>query len=170
VRLRATRGQAPDDVARAAVKVARRWAHRPETQLITRAELAPYAPKGDGPELDGAWLPWALYRWARSLTFWREPAGPGKAGELVLALPWVVLVEGGDCDDIAAAVATMAAAVGTGAAVGRLFPTADPSQAHIVAAVRATWRDRGPWFVIDPQRAGGPSRAELWPGVRWFPV
>jgi hypothetical protein len=152
------------------VRQSRAWVHRPETQLITRAELGQYAPRTGTPNLRGDWIPDALWKWARHQTFYREPAGQGRAGELVTSLPVTVMLGGGDCDDIAAAQATMAAALGVPAAIGRLHPDpTNPAIAHIVCGVASDWTGADPWWIVDPQMRKPPNAAQV-PGVRWFQV
>lgn len=136
---------------------------------MTRAELGPLAPPNGthGPDLSGSWVPGALWEWARGLTYYREPAGDGRAGELVASLPFVIMLGGGDCDDVAASVATMAKALGFPVAIGRL--TSGPRFAHIIAAMSQDWTGRGPWVIVDPQMDGLADPRDF-PGVRWFPV
>lgn len=167
MRLRATAGQHPDQVARAVVRQARRWAHRPETQMIARSELGPYAPRSPGPDLRGGWVPDALWRWARTLTYYREPAGPGHGGELVASLPLVVLQRAGDCDDVASAQCAMAKALGLPTAVGRMFT--GQGTAHIVCGVGEDWAGGGRRLIVDPQMSS-PVPAEALAGIRWFDV
>lgn len=165
-------GQSPVEVARAAARLARKWGGRTETALICRAELGPYAPRLGAPDLAGRWVPEALHRWGRGLTFWREPSGPGTAGELVLGLPWVLAHGGGDCDDLAAAQGALAAACGLEAAVGLVWPVrGDASRAHVVLAVTEGWNGGPRWVVVDPQQPTT-SDARAWQslGVRWFRV
>lgn len=164
-------GQDPHDVARAVVRSAARWASRPETALLARAELAPYRPSGP-PDMAGRWIPQALQRWARSLAYYREPSGEGSPGELVVALPVVIATAGGDCDDLAAAVGAMARALGFSACVGLLYPLqGNPSAAHVFTAVSEDWNGAEPrrWFIVDPQQAE-PAPPESFPGCRWFPI
>lgn len=160
-------GQHPDNVVEAAVRQARRWVGRPETPLLARAALGPFAPRERDPS--GKWLPQALWAYSRTLQFWREPPPP-RAGEIVTSPILTTALGGGDCDDIAAQLAAFAASLGASSWIGRLFTSADYSQAHILVAMSPSWwPDGGPAVIVDPER-GGPISADQVIGIRWAPV
>ena len=111
-----------------------------------------------------------LHRWARSVRHMREPAA---VGELLVLPHRVVEFGAGDCDDIALAVAAMAAHVGLPAGILSLWT--GPASAHHVAVVGGAWYGREavaePRIVIDPERPNTVSALE--PPYRFgrlFPV
>jgi len=163
-------GQHPDEVARACVRMVRRWQHNPWVVLTTRAELSELRPRHltQTEYQSGSWVPFALWSWARSLTFFREPAGKGLAGEVIQSLPITVAVGGGDCDDIATALGTMAGALGFPVAIGRLVTR--PGFAHVFCGVGRTWFDESLSWALDPEIQEGPVPAGSRVGTRWFHV
>lgn len=159
-------GQHPDQVVRAAVRQARRWVGRPETPLLARAALGPFAPRER--DASGLWLPMAMWRYSKTLQFWREPPPP-RAGEIVTSPILTTALGGGDCDDIAAQLAAFAASLGASSWIGRLYTSGDYSQAHILVAMSPSWWPGGEAVIIDPERVG-PINASQVVGVRWAPV
>lgn len=151
MRLRTTPGQHPDKVAETCARVARRWAGQPRVVTLVRALLDPYSPV----ERDeaGRWVPDAIWAWARTLTHWREP---GPHGEVIQALPWTVVLGGGDCDDVATAQATIAHTVGLPTWIARIWT--GPSYAHVVCVVGDNWAAPGARLNLDPSQELGPGR------------
>lgn len=132
--VRRSRHSAPADVGRVAAEVARRAVDL-DLRLWAQRALAPHVPTSPL-ELDdrGRWYQRALARWASTVAPMREPAA---VGELVQA-PWrTIAYRMGDCDDLAAAVAALAAVVGLPAAVA-VYDT-EPGFAHAVALVGDDW-------------------------------
>ena len=152
---RITPGQHPYDVARACVRSARRWARDPLGVYLARQALAPYAPTSR--DTSGAWVPGALRAWASGLTYYREPP---LNGELVYSLPYVIAANGGDCDDLTASQAAIAAAVGVPARVCVLWPRAG-NTAHVFCAVGPDWESsptqRLAWRCVDPDLPDHPA-------------
>lgn len=130
----ASRSSSPADVARVAAEVARR-AVSLDLRLWAQRALALYVPRSSF-ELDaqGRWYQRALGQWAQTVAVMREPAA---VGELVQA-PWrTIAYRMGDCDDLAAAVAALAAVAGLPAAVATY--DVKPGFAHAVALVGDDW-------------------------------
>ncbi len=153
------RGTSPVDVARAAARVAELALQRPDSRFWAQRAVAPYTP--DDPDDAGRWYGLALGRWAQSVAPLREPA---RYGEIVAA-PWrTIAYRSGDCDDVAAAVAMMAAMVGMAAAIA-VYATG-PGTAHCVALISGTWGDDGApssWFQVDQAEGLQPFRPPATP-------
>lgn len=100
----------------------------------------------------GRWAQAAIAAWARTVAPLREPVD---VGELVAA-PWrTIATRTGDCDDVAAAAAAMAAVVGLPAGVA-VYDTS-PGFAHIVAVIGDDWTpeaDLGPDNMLAIDQAG----------------
>jgi len=165
LRLVAETGQHPEQVCRACVRQVRRWSDNPWSRLLAIEALEPYAPPMR--EFSGRWIPAAIQSWARTLTFYREPAGADAPGELVASLPLTVALGGGDCDDLATAQATIALTLGLRARIGYLWTAPDYAAAHIVCAVSPDWAGSPGWLIADPEVAE-PADPGAWPGIRWF--
>ena len=165
MRLRVTQGQHPDRVQDACARRIREGAADPLAAVETRRQLTPWAPTER--EFSGAWVPWALQDWARSLVFYREPPHEGLPGEILQSFRVTVAVGGGDCDDVVIAQGTMAAILGFRVAVGRIW--LGPAQAHIVCAVSPDWVGTPGLAVIDPELEH-PTLARGFPSARWVLV
>ena len=145
---RISRDQHPHAVARAVVQLAAREAYHDTAALRGAAleALAPLARNVGDAELTGRWVPGALHRWARAVTFVREP---GPLGEVLLSARHTIRSNMGDCDDVALAVCAMAMVFGVRAtAVVRWI---GPRMAHVAAVVAPDWNGSAPALVIDPQ-------------------
>lgn len=168
---RLSRSQHPHHVAAHAAALAGRLASDPGFRLVVLEAITPHLPPA-GPDRDalGAAWPAALHRWARSVRHVREP---GALGELLLRPARVVQYGAGDCDDVALAVAAMAAHVGLPAGILSLW-TGDAT-AHHVAVVGAGWYGAtsrlAPRLVVDPdQRELCLVTAEHYRFGRLYPV
>ena len=163
MRVRTTSGQHPDQIVAAIRRTVARWRGDPRTRILASACLAPFAPRRPRDNL-GAWIPDALHAWTQTIAHTREPAGPGAAGEIVQSPPLTVALRSGDCDDIAAAVATFGAAYGHRISVG--WYTTGPGFAHVIAAISAdSYRPQAALLAIDPDQRIGPTPP---PRARWF--
>jgi hypothetical protein len=155
--------------------VASRSLTRPDAVVLARTLLHRHGPPlwGRGAER-GAWVAGACQRWARSIRYVREPYW---LGELVVGLEGTHAAGAGDCDDIAASVATLAGVVGVPVCVGVIPMSAE--LVHVVACVADGWdRSTGPgdertpadapalgWLVVDGRR---PGLSVVPNGVRWW--
>lgn len=164
IRMRSRAGQEPRDVAATCVSVARRSAAEPSVVPLVRSLLRKYAQTGAAGS--GDWVPGALYRWSQQVPRYREPAGTGLPGEVVQSLPVTSMV-GGDCDDVATAIVTMARVLGVPAAIGLLYRGG--SLAHVTAAVGPDWHSERLAWIVDPELDGLYPLSSA-PGVRWFEV
>lgn len=141
---RFARGTDPRDVARAAALVARLALKRPDTRLWAQRALRPHLPPAGEADADGRWYSAAIGQWAKTIATHREPAA---LGEIVTA-PWrVIAYRIGDCDDLAAAAATIAAVAGIEAWIA-VYPTG-PGTAHCVAVIGRDWNGSPPTYAID---------------------
>lgn len=158
--------QHPHEVAAAAADYASRCAVDPRIRAVVLTVLGR---RGAGQVRDarGDLVPEALLRWARTLSFIREP---GRGGEF-LSAPWVTLAAGGgDCDDVTVAVTSIARAVGLSAAVLCFWTGANV--AHVLPVVGRDWVSAtAPALVVDA------DASKLWTldaprfqGARLFPV
>ena len=126
--------------------------------------MKPYLHRGHS-DLNGDRLVEGLHAMARSREFFREPAGPDYPGEVVTT-PEIAYSVGGDCDDMAVLIGTAASVFGLDVAIGREIT--GENTAHIVAAVRRGWYEKGDeWIVIDPQKIKPtePVAGSRWQGV-----
>jgi len=158
-------GQNPDQVVEACVRQTKRAYGMPETRTLMIEALRPYRRDIGHSDMNGDTLADSIYQLAKSITFYREPAGPNYPGEVVQSPSLTLLLNGGDCDDIAVLVATAARVFGCDAAIGWYPTSKDGTQAHIVAAIRPGWYNaRDEWVVIDPQQE---KPASPHTGTRW---
>jgi hypothetical protein len=118
-------------------------------------------------EFAGAWVPAAIQSWARTLTFYREPATADAPGEVVSSFPLTVALGGGDCDDLVTAQATIALTLGLRARVGYLWTAPGYAAAHILCAVSPDWNGSPGWVLVDPELREPTDTQEI-PGVRWL--
>jgi hypothetical protein len=154
LRVRTERGQHPDQVVQAILRTIHRWRADPRTRILASACLAPFTQEPR--ENVGSWVPRALHEWTQTISHTREPAGDGAAGEIVQSPPLTVALGSGDCDDIAAAVGTFAAAYGHKVWIGYTRP--GPGFAHVIAAISTdSYRPSAPMVAIDPDQRIGPT-------------
>lgn len=169
MRIRTTPGQNPDQVVASCVRLARRSLKSPMDRIVILEALRPYMRGMTHDDLNGEGYAQALYEWAHSFAYVREPAGPDYCGEVVQAPLTTIRLRAGDCDCLATLIATAAGFVGMPAAIGYVM-TGD-NFAHILAAVRPGYYSHGDWIVIDPQsKEKGPTPADDYPGATWTQI
>lgn len=149
--------------AEAAVKIARRWAANSRWRVLVIMALKQYR---HGRDVSGAELPGAIQAWLQSCHHWREPTGPGFAGEVITSPPITVQLGGGDCDDVSCAAAAMARTFGLPAAIGW---TTRGHLGHVLAGVGRDWTDSdGPiLWALDPDLESPTPINEI-QGVTWI--
>jgi transglutaminase-like putative cysteine protease len=154
----------------AAIRMARKWAKRPQFRPVALGFLMPWAPPSATQGEQGEWVLNAAQNYAiNGWRFVREPAGIEHAGEIILSPCITIRLNAGDCDDFASMMSAVFKSIGVRCRIG--WMTTGPGGAHILFAAQAGWYvDPGsPYFVVDPNLKN-PVDAVSMTNVHWANV
>jgi len=157
-------------VRNAAIRMARKWAKKPEFRPVALAFLMPWAPPEATQGEDGSWVLQAAQRYAREgWRFVREPAGEEYAGEVILSPCITIQLNAGDCDDFAAMMAAVMKSIGVACRVG--WMSTGPASAHILFCMQNGWYDdlASPFYIVDANLKSPMNAANL-RDVHWADV